>query len=177
MLEERVSHKDYKAGVASGTIRLGIMNQSEFWKSSFKPYLIVIEGILTIMNILLIIAIPVLSFIFHNWSSLLGFVGCLTGWILHLICIGAHKSETRIKRTKIIFFLLIIVSATIIYNFGITSLASFVLACTICEFFIFYFTGNFLMEKASLLAGVHHPQSAGTYDNLGCTLYAIPASV
>ena len=79
MLEERVSHEDYKAGVEIGTIRLGIMNQSEFWKSSFKPYLIVIEGILNILNILLIIAIPVLSFIFHNWYLLFGFVGCLLG--------------------------------------------------------------------------------------------------
>lgn len=148
MLEERISHEEYKAGVASGTIRLGIMNQSEFWKLSFKPSLIIIEGILNILNILLIIAIPVLSFIFHNWSLLFGFVGCLLGWILHLICISAHKSDTRIKKTKIIFLLLVIASAITIYNFGIISLASFILACTVCEFFFFYYTGNFLMEMA-----------------------------
>src|SRR5439155_17090831 len=86
--------------------------------------------------------------VFHNWSLLFGFAGFFIGWILHLICIGAQKSGARIKRSKISFIILIIVSAIIIYNFGIISLASFVLACVVCEFIIFYFTGNLLMEMA-----------------------------
>ena len=60
----------------------------------------------------------------------------------------AHKSATRIKRTKIIFAILIVASAAIIYNFGIISLASFVLARVLLQFLFFYFTGNVLMEKA-----------------------------
>lgn len=148
MLEERVSHDDYKTGAANGTIMLGIMDQSKFWKLFFKPYLLFIEGIFTIVNILLIIAIPVLCLVFHNWSLLFGFVGCLIGWILHLICISARKSNTRITRTRILFILLVIASALIIYRFGIISLASFILACSLLEFIIFYFTGNLLMEMA-----------------------------
>lgn len=148
MLEEKISHGDYKVGVENGTIRIGIINQSLFWKLLLKPYLLVIDIILTTVNILLIIVIPVLSFIFHNWSLLFGFAGCLIGWAIHVICISAHKSSTRIKRSKITFIILIIASAIIIYNFGIISLTSFVLACTLCEFIIFYFTGNFLMEMA-----------------------------
>ena len=148
MEEERFSHEDYNTGVANGSIRLGIINQPEFWRSSFKPYLILIDQVLTIINILLLISIPVLSYIFHDWTLLFGFLGCFIGWVLHLICIGAAKSDTRIKRTKIIFLILIIGSAILIYNFGIVSLASFVLAFTICEFAIFYFSGNLLMEMA-----------------------------
>ena len=148
MLEERVSHNEYKAGVAEGTLRLGIMNQSAFYKLLLKPYHTIIEVIFTILNILLIIAIPILCFVLHNWSLLFGFVGCLIGWLLHLFCISAQKSSTRIKRTKIVFVLLIIISVAIIYKFGMISLASFVLACGLFQFLSFYFTGNFLMEKA-----------------------------
>ena len=148
MQEERVSHDDYKAGVKNGTIRIGIMDRSEFRKLLLKRHLNIIEGILMVLNILLNIAIPFLCFVFHNWSLLFGFAGCFIGWILHLICISPQKSGTRIKRSKITFIILIIAGVIVIYNFGIISLASFVLACTLCEFIIFYFTGNLLMEMA-----------------------------
>jgi hypothetical protein len=148
MLQERVSYSEYRTGVADGTLKLGIMNQSAFYKLLLKPYHTIIEGIFTMLNIFLIIAIPILCFVFHNWSLLFGFAGCLIAWLLHLICISGHKSATRIKTTKIVFGLLIIISVAIIYKLGIMSLASFVLVCGVLQFLFFYFTGNYLMEKA-----------------------------
>ena len=148
MLEERVSHSEYTSGVADGTIKLGIMNQSEFYKLLLKPYQKIIETIFTILNILSIVAIPILCLLLHNWSLLFGFAGCLIGWVLHLFCISAQKFATRINRTKTTFTALIIASAAIIYNFGLMSLISFVLAYVLIQFLFFYFTGNFLMEKA-----------------------------
>jgi hypothetical protein len=145
---KNLSHDNYKIGVDEGTIKISIINQSKFRKLLLKPYFIVIEGILFALNAALIIAIAVLPFIFHDWSLLLGFVGCLMGWILRAICISSNKSAIRVKRSKIAFIVLGILIPIIIYYFGILSMVSFVFACTLCEFIILYFTGNLLMEIA-----------------------------
>jgi len=148
MLEEKVSHNEYKTGIADGSLRLSIINQSAFYKLLLKPHHTIIESIFSILNILLLIAIPILCFVLHNWLLLFGFAGCVIGWLLHLICISSQKSAIRINRTKIVFGLLIIISVAIIYKFGEMSLASFVLVCGLLQFLFFYFTGNYVMEKA-----------------------------
>lgn len=146
--EERLSHEDFKSGIAEGRIRFDIVDRKLFSSLVHEPYINIIGWAGLILETLLILTLPLLCFLTGRWILLLGFLGYFIATLIHRICISAQTSRIRIKRAITAFFLHVVLATIPIYFLGILHPISIIFSYALFEFMISSLTGNLWAETA-----------------------------
>lgn len=146
--EKNLSHEDFKSGIAQGTIRFNIVDQAEFSKLVYQPYINFIGIIFGFLDVALIIIIPVLCLIFNKWILLLGFVGCIFGYVVHRICISPHTTKSRIRRSILSIISFTLLTTAMIHYLGMLNPISIIFACALYEFLSFNINATLVAELA-----------------------------